>query len=162
MRVELSRATNTRVCSLALVAALCMSLASCVRAVAKRGASDTSPPAALIGRFADDYGDVYDVSREQWAQTGNGRYRIVEWNSAQQYLIAQNDSANRTDGGKWTRIDWLTLQGMAPYGWGFCMTAWSAPTRDSARATAPARRDIPRTGCGGFPFTRMRPSAANF
>lgn len=160
MRASVQRAPIVRARVLLVVTMACITLASCVRVVVKRDGGNQSPPPELLGQFADDYGDVYQVSREQWLQSGNGRYRIVEWNSAQQYLIAQNDSANRTDAGRWTRIDWLSLQGMAPYGWGFCMTAWNAPSRDSARATAPAKRDIPRTGCGGFPFTRMRPDSS--
>ena len=140
---------------LLVIAATCAPLASCVHVAVKRS-SDANPPAQLLGRFTDDYGEAYEVVRDRFVQLPNARYHIVEWNTSQQYLIAQNDSANRTDAKRWTRIDWLTLQDMAPYSWAFCLTAWKAPTRDSARATAPPKRDIPRSGCGGFPFTRMR------
>src|SRR5690606_28371723 len=63
------------------------------------------------------------------------------------------------DGGLWTRIDWVELSDMDPWQWGFCIAAWDAPTADSAAAVAVARRDTPRTGCNGRPFTRMRRAA---
>ena len=73
-----------------------------------------------------------------------------------QTLIAQNDSANAYAPGLWTRIDWVRLDGMAPYTWAFCLTAYDAPTRAAAEATPPADRATPRTGCNGYPFSRMR------
>ena len=59
--------------------------------------------------------------------------------------------------GLFTRIDWVRLD-MAPFTWAFCMTAYKATPADSAEATQPAKRDVPRTGCNGFPFSRMKPS----
>jgi hypothetical protein len=80
----------------------------------------------------------------------------VAWNSARQYLIAQNDSANASAPGLWTRIDWVTLADMAPYNWAFCLSAYEAPTRAAAEAVTIANRETPRTGCNGYPFSRMR------
>ena len=77
----------------------------------------------------------------------------------ERYFVAQNDAANPSDGGLWTRIDWMPLTNMAPYSWGFCMTAYRAATRELARATPPPNPATPRTGCNGFPFSRMRPAA---
>ncbi|CAN5907988.1 hypothetical protein BH11GEM2_BH11GEM2_35000 [soil metagenome] len=55
----------------------------------------------------------------------------------------------------WSRIDWIRLE-MAPYEWAFCLSAYAAPTQEAALATTTARRDAPRTGCNGHPFSRMR------
>jgi hypothetical protein len=85
----------------------------------------------------------------------------VAWWPDQQYLIARNDTANSFAPGKWTRIDWMKFEGMAPYTWGFCLTAFEAPTADSAAATAPADRETPRTGCNGYPFSRLRPDTTS-
>ncbi len=131
-------------------------LVSCAPAGAHLRSSPLATPPPLAGRFADDYGDHYEIDLAMWRQIPGGRYRIVEWNVAQQFLVAQNDSANRTEPGLWTRIDWLPLSSMAPYTWGFCMTTWKAPSREAARATPAPKRDAPRTGCGGFPFTRLQ------
>lgn len=113
-------------------------------------------PRDLVGTWHDDYGSTHAVSDSLWVQHGNARYEIVRWDSAGQFAIARNASTNRDDGGTFTRIDWLKLEGMPPWTWAFCLTTWNAPTADSALAHAPARRDTPRTGCGGFPFTRLR------
>jgi hypothetical protein len=36
------------------------------------------------------------------------------------------------------------------------LSAYQAPTADSAEATRIARPDTPRTGCNGYPFSRMQ------
>lgn len=110
----------------------------------------------LVGTWVDDYDAIHQITDSTW-RYGGSLYHVARWDSAGQYLIAVNDSANRSDGGLWTRSDWLEL-GMAPWQWGFCIATWNAPTADSAAATTIARRDAPRTGCNGFPFSRMRPA----
>lgn len=115
-----------------------------------------SPQSALLGEFRDDYGDAYTIAGDLWVQQPRSRYHIVAWNTAEQYLIAQNDSTNPSAPGRWTRIDWMPLSGMPPYQWAFCLSAYDAPTRKAAEAVLLARRDTPKTGCNGYPFTRMR------
>jgi hypothetical protein len=123
-------------------------------------------PQELLGRFIDDYGDRFTISAADWIQhpdsgyTNTARYHIRRWDSAGQYLIAENDSANPSGGGRWTRIDWLPLTGMAPWTWGFCLSAYDAPTATAAESVTVARRDTPMTGCNGHPFSRMRRLAA--
>jgi len=114
-------------------------------------------PRDLIGTWADDYGSRHAVSDSLWAHDGANRYEILRWDSAGSFAIARNAASNPTDAGRFTRIDWIRFEGMAPWQWGFCLTTWNAPTADSAARTTPARRDTPRTGCGGFPFTRLKP-----
>lgn len=112
--------------------------------------------AMLFGTFADDYGSTHVVSDTLWSHGSRLHYRIVKWNEAGQYLIAQNDAANPSEGSLWTRIDWMSLPGMAPFEWGFCLSAYKAATAAEAEATRVANRATPRTGCNGFPFTRMK------
>ena len=118
---------------------------------------NNTPPTFLLGNFDDDYGGSFVISSTEFVQLPRGRFHIVEWNIAQQYFIAQNDSLNRSDPSKWTRIDWLPLTGMQPYTWAFCFSAYRANTRAEAELAAAAKRDAPRVGCAGFPFTRMKP-----
>ncbi len=127
---------------------------------ARTGSAATNrgtPPTFMLGQFEDDYGDSFSISATDFVQLPRGRFHIVQWNVAQQYFIAQNDSLNRSDPSRWTRIDWVPLSGMLPYTWAFCFSAYNATTRAEAEAALTAKRDIPKTGCGGFPFTRMKP-----
>jgi hypothetical protein len=114
------------------------------------------PPAMLLGTFRDDYGGRYTITRDRLTHGERSVYRIVEWHIAEQFLIAQNAETNPAQGGLWTRIDWLPFGDQGPFMWGYCFTVYDAPTRDAARAARPADRGSPRTGCNGFPFSRMQ------
>ena len=113
-------------------------------------------PSFLLGRFVDDYGSRYEISQTEWAQLPRARYHIVRWDVAGQFAIARNDPRNPGDGGLWTRIDWLELPGMPPYTWGYCYSTYNAPSAEAAEVVRVANRATPRTGCNGFPFSRMR------
>ena len=124
-----------------------------------RGPGPVVPPFPT-GAFEDDYGGRHTVSATTWEQGASARYRILRWNAEARYLIAQNDSANPSDGGKWTRIDWIPLTGMPPYTWAFCFSAWNAESAEAAEAVRIARPDTPRTGCNGFPYSRLKSADA--
>jgi hypothetical protein len=117
------------------------------------------PAGVMRGAFTDDYGNRFAISDSLFAQQPHGRFEIVEWNVRDQFVIAHNAATNASDPGLWTRIDWMPFEGMAPYTWGFCLTAYKAPTREAARMTPAADRANPRTGCNGYPFSRMKPAA---
>jgi hypothetical protein len=114
-----------------------------------------SAPRELLGEFGDDYDARYTITATEWRHARN-RFHVIRWDSAGQYLIARNDTANAGDKGLYTRIDWLRLEGMPPYAWAYCYSAYKAPTADSAARSTVARRETPRTGCNGYPFTRMK------
>ena len=135
-----------------LVLALVLALSGCTASIGASGEA----PVAQLGTFVDDYGIVYQITEREWVQRPSARYRIVRWVPEARYLIAQNDAANPTDGGLWTRIDWVPLAGMAPYEWAFCLSVYDAPTPGAAAASGDADPSVPRTGCGGYPFSRMR------
>lgn len=118
------------------------------------------PPAFLLGEFDDDYSGHFSVSPNAFRQGAKTVYDVVEWNVAGQYLIAQNAATNARDAGTWTRIDWMPLSDMPPYAWAFCLSAYKAATREAAIATRVANRAMPRTGCNGFPFSRMKRAEA--
>lgn len=114
------------------------------------------PDALIVGRFEDDYGSRFTITRKLWTQYPMARYHIVRWRADAQYLIARNDASNPGDGGLWTRIDWMPLPGMPPFAWAFCMSAYNAASAAAAESTLVARRDTPRSGCNGHPFSRMK------
>lgn len=126
------------------------------RSAAPQAATVGSPPPSLVGEFRDDYGNQFHVSDSLFVQLPRLRYHVVEWNLEERYLLARNAEDNPSDRGLWTRIDWMAFTDMAPYTWGFCLTAYRAATAAAARATPPPDRTMPRTGCNGFPFSRMR------
>jgi hypothetical protein len=138
---------------LRLTAAVLLVLAGCAPRPTSRLAA---PPADLLGPFVDDYGNAYAITAETWTQLPHGRFHIVRRDDAAQTLVARNDTANTHAPGLWTRIDWVRLDGMAPYTWAYCLTAYEAPTQAAAEATPAADRAAPRTGCNGYPFSRMR------
>ena len=138
------------------VAPLLAMVAMACRAHVVRPATVMSAPAQLLGAFDDDYGSSYRITPEAFQQDGRATYRVVAWHSDSLYLIAQNAPTNTSAPNQWTRIDWMPLDGMLPYSWGFCLSAYDAKTRREAEAVRIAERSSPRTGCNGFPFTRMR------
>lgn len=139
-----------------LLAVLC-GLAGCApRTAGLHDAPKGTPPPLLLGEFEDDYGIQYSISERGWHQQPESRYRVVRWRTDAQYLIAQNDAANPSDAGLWTRIDWIVLSDMPPFEWAFCLSAYAALTAAEAERTDIAQRETPRTGCNGHPFSRMR------
>lgn len=133
-------------------------LAGCSPGPPARPGPAGRPDPLVLGEFADDYGNRFTISAGEWFQHPRSRYRVVRWRADSQYLIARNDRHNPGDGNLWTRIDWVRLPGMAPYSWGFCLSAYAAPTAAAAESSRVARRDTPRIGCNGHPFSRMKPA----
>lgn len=133
-----------------------LTLAACTPSVPQGVPPDGVPDPLLLGRFEDDYGSRYTITADLWTHHPRARYRIVRWRPEAGYLIARNDPDNPGEGGLWTRIDWMPLPGMPPWEWGFCLSAYNAPSAAAAESTRIARRDTPRTGCNGHPFSRMK------
>ncbi len=107
-------------------------------------------PRDLLGDSSDDYGSRHTITDSSWIHHPSIRYRIIRWDPAGRYLIARTTDAH------YARIDGIRFEAMPPWSWGFCVATWTAPSADSAARVAVARRATPRTGCNGFPFTRMR------
>jgi len=127
-----------------------------VWACAGRAPAEESPPALVLGEFVDDYGIRYSIDADQWVQHPGVRYHLRAWHPADRFAVAQNDSGNPGDGGLWTRIDWAALADSSEYEWAFCYAAYRAPTQADAVLAERTRRDTPRTGCNGYPFSRMK------
>lgn len=113
-------------------------------------------PDFALGNFKDDYGISYAINDTLWVQNPNTKYHIIKWNPEKQYLVAKNDAANKADANKYTRIDYMSFNGMEPYLWGFCLTVYDAETDEIAEKTAYVDRQNPKKGCNGYPFSRMK------
>ena len=99
-------------------------------------------PGYLLGSFEDDYSIQYELNDKVFLQKPSTRFHILKWNIEDQYFIAKNDSLNPYDPKLYTRIDWVTFNNMSPFLWG------NIDTVD---------RENPKTGCNGYPFSRMKP-----
>ena len=125
-----------------------------------RAAADRTPPPEMLGAFGDDYGHRFTITPSRWLQHPAMRYEIVAWHPAGRYLIARAPSDSTGRPVRWARIDWVAMPpSQAPYTWAFCISAYDAPTRAVAESTREARPETPRTGCNGFPYSRMAPAA---
>lgn len=118
--------------------------------------NEKNPPSFILGDYQDDYGITYTISDTLWLQHPSAKYHILEWAPEDKYFIAQNDTSNPSGGGLFTRIDWIELDGMSPYTWAFCMSAYNAESAEVAASVNIADRTVPKTGCNGFPFSRMQ------
>lgn len=118
---------------------------------------EPGPPAFLIGAFEDDYENRFTVSEREWVLHQSARYLVEAWHTDAGFVVLQNHEANPGEAGLWTRIDWVELDDMAPWLWAFCMTVYDAPSAAAAEAVSTADREHPRTGCNGYPFSRMKP-----
>lgn len=130
-------------------------------AACSAGAQRTAPgpPGFLLGAFEDDYGIRYEITDAVWTQLPASRYVVERWDP-RGFVIARNHPDNVEDGGLWTRIDWVRLPDMHPWEWGFCLTVWDASSPVLAEEATTADPSDPRTGCNGFPYSRMkRPGA---
>lgn len=116
--------------------------------------SDESP--FPTGMFVDDYGMRYEITDTTWAQDPGALYRVMHTPPDERVLFLRQSGTDSTSA-RWTRVEWMEFEDMAPWTWGYCYAAWDEPDMEAARAAPPADRSSPRTGCGGFPFSRMQP-----
>ena len=109
-----------------------------------------------LGTFTDDYGIKYEIKNDLWIQQPDVKYHIVEWNEKEKYILAKNDKANPSEKNLFTRIDLTNFENMGDFKWGFCLTKYNAVSLDEAKNCAAANKANPKTGCNGFPFSRMK------
>jgi hypothetical protein len=115
-----------------------------------------SLPGFVKGVFFDDYGIRYTISDTVWVQHPNTRYYVISSNLKEQYIIVRNANGNASEPDLYTRIDYMTFEGMEPYRWGFCLSNYSAKSEAEAINGFKADKQNPRKGCNGFPFSRMK------
>ena len=115
-------------------------------------------PSVLLGHFTDDYGSSYTITKKLWKHGTKAQYHLLQYNKEGQFFIARNDKDNPSDPGLYTRIDIIYFEGMEPWRWGYCLTAYKATTMMEAQNTTSTDRTNPRKGCNGFPFSRMKPT----
>lgn len=146
------RHVSARTRILAVAIGVCVS--SC--ATQKPAGSQDGIPVLVAGEFVDDYDMRYTIDERVWLQQPRSRFEVIEWHPGEQFLIARNGRENPSEPGLYSRIDWMELEGHAPYEWAFCYTTYDARSAGDALTATPPNRSTPRTGCNGYPFSRMR------
>ena len=111
---------------------------------------------SYLGTFVDDYGIQYEIKNDLWVQQPNVKYHILEWNEKDKYIVAKNDKGNPSEKNLYTRIDLTNFENMGEFKWGFCLTKYNATTKRHAKNWDTADKLNPKTGCNGFPFSRMK------
>ncbi len=119
-------------------------------------AASTSIPALMEGNFSDDYDIAYTINDTLWTQLPNTKYHIIACDTAAKYILLRNDDGNTSEGGLFTRIDFMYFTNMGSFHWGFCLTVYDAATVEEAKTKAVADRQHPKSGCNGYPFSRMK------
>lgn len=107
------------------------------------------------GSFVDDYGMHYQITDSTWTQDPGGAYQIGARAPQLRMVLLERAATDSTDA-TYTRVDWIPLDDMAPWTWAYCYTAWDLASAQAALETEPADVSQPMTGCGGFPFSRMK------
>ena len=141
---------------LILIMMFCIESVAARQAGSMRSISHDTIPSLFKGNFIDDYGISYSINDSLWTQHPHSKYHIIVWDTLSQFILARNDDSNPAEGGLFTRIDYMKFRNMEPFQWGFCLTVYNAKTIEDARAEAKADTLNPKTGCGGYPFSRMR------
>ncbi|MCG2617343.1 hypothetical protein LZZ85_23805 [Terrimonas sp. NA20] len=138
------------------IISLAFSCISTRQAATPVAANTDTIPSLIKGDFADDYDIRYTLTDSLFTQYPQARYHILKWNTKEQYFVARNDTANPSEKGLYSRIDYMYFQNMEPWHWGFCLTVYNAPSDSLAEVQAIADRKNPRKGCNGYPFSRMK------
>ena len=113
---------------------------------------DGDTPTYLLGNFIDDYGINYSISSSTWIQHPDFKLNILKMNSIEMFVLGYNPIDST-----YTKIDFMQFQNQLPYTWGFCYTAYDKKDQYDAISENSANRNMPKTGCNGFPFSRMKP-----
>jgi len=113
--------------------------------------SNSNLPTLLKGDFTDDYDIHYSISDSLWIQHPAFEMKITKIDTTVMYILGYD-----TNDSTYTRIDYMPFKNMGDYTWGFCYTAYEQEDEEALLDMESANRDTPKTGCGGFPFSRMK------
>jgi hypothetical protein len=106
----------------------------------------------IKGTYVDDFGGAQGVSATYWTSQALV-FEICSVDNNRKRIIAQNDSRNQFNPGKFSRFEWTNFKNRLWY----CQSVFDAPTAAAADAAPPADASNPVDGgCGGqFPWTSL-------
>jgi hypothetical protein len=114
--------------------------------------SVNSTDPAIKGTYVDDFGGPQGVSAAYWESLGSV-FEICSVDNTRKRIIAQNDSRNQYNPGKFSRFEWTNFRNRLWY----CQSVYDAQTAAAADAAPPADSSNPVDGgCGGqFPWSTL-------
>jgi len=112
---------------------------------------DIALPDYLIGDFTDDYDIQYTITDTTWIQWPHFEMNIVEIDTAEMYILGY-DTGDST----FTRVDYMPFENQGDFKWGFCYSSYEEKNKAEAMIGVSANRQAHKTGCNGFPFSRMK------
>ena len=126
-------------------------------ALAGAGGLHEDPESVVLGgTWMDGWGMTHTIDDEIWVQSLSGAsdlvFHITQFDNAEEFLIARNDSDNEYGADLWSRFDWTTWNGSVWY----CQTAYDAASEADALSTPRADDSDPASsGCGEFAWTEL-------
>lgn len=130
-------------------------------------------PIALAGSYVDDFAGKHLITPSVW-KMGSSVFHLLEFSNDATWAVAQNDCDNAYSAGKYSRFDWLVLQGgeggaagAAGAGAGgaggasskvyYCQTGYDEASAEAARQLKPADSADLTNGCSGFAWSELTP-----
>lgn len=108
--------------------------------------------------FTGDYDDEWGTSHSltPWTmQNAYGLYHVSQYDNAEGWFVAQNDSTNEYSPELWSKFD-ITSDSEGNYS--FCQSSFDSSTEQDAIDAASADSTDPLTGCAGYSWTGIRES----
>lgn len=100
---------------------------------------------AIKGTYVDNFGGLQSVTATYWESLGSV-FEICSVDNARKRIIAQNDSRNQYNPGRFSRFEWTNFGNRLWY----CQSVYDAPSAAAADAAPPADASNPVDGgCGG-------------
>jgi hypothetical protein len=105
----------------------------------------------IAGSYTDDYGNTHEITGDTWTTMGSV-FHITQFDNDQDFLVAQNDSANEYNPDLWSRFDWVFDGDSNLF---YCQAAYAASSEQEALESTSADRGDLETGCGGFAWSGL-------
>ncbi len=135
-------------------------LVACTGEVQETDTDTGADTLEIVGTYTSNFGATVEISETEVSISYGtpSLYAVVDFDNAERFIVAQNDSNNASFPDLWSRFDWA-VDGTTVF---WCQQVFDGATRaDAENAPSADRTDPASGGCGtkGFAFTQLTPSA---
>ena len=111
----------------------------------------------LDGDFVDNNGQPHTINAFLWVMgTAPSLFHIAEYSNDDNYALAQNDAANESNSGLYSKFEWTTNAEGALF---YCQSTEDASSMEDAKDPSADKADL-ESGCVGFSWSEMTPTGA--